>query len=250
MAVLQLGDLRWRVDPNAIDWSFQLDTAVINTIGGQVVQIIGATLSDLVVAGAFGQDHSKNEQGVSWRLAAAFHQKIKSFMDRQTLPAKTTKSSGTSSKKRSGILSDAGVVHEPLTLSYHDGVHNWQFKVLVKALDDGDGSGSLDISNGRFNYTYKLTLFIVQADSELVRKIASDYFLSRISDGLGWKQSSFNGPLNSIDAQKFITVNGGSVSAFLTKVLTGEPLVDPQNTKINQPVVPVGRRPGSGVGAI
>jgi hypothetical protein len=247
MAVLQLGDLRWRIDPNSINWSFQLDTAVINTLGGQVVQVLGATLSDLVIQGAFGMDHTNGEQGLSWRLAAAFHQKIKSFMDRQTLPAKTVHSKS----KKSGILSDAGVVHEPLTLNYHDGVHNWTFKVLVKALDDGDGSGSLNITNGKFNYTYKLTLFIVQADTDVVRKIATDYFLSRLADGLGWKQSKFNGPLHSQDAQDFIQVNGGTVSAFLSKVLTGEPLVDPTVTPRHENApVPVGRRPAHGPGAI
>lgn len=248
MAVLQLGDLRWRIDPNAIDWSFQLDTAVINTLGGQVVQILGATLSDLTIQGSFGQDHSRNEQGVSWKLAAAFHQKIKSFMDRQTLPSKTVHTKGQSQAKKTGILSDAGVVHEPLSLTYHDGVHNWSFKVLVKALDDGDGAGSLDITNGRFSYTYKLTLFIVQADSELVDKIASDYFLSRISEGLGWKQTKFNGPLSPADAQDFITVNGGTVSAFLTKVLTGEPIVD-SSGQPKRTGPKVGRRPGVGIGA-
>jgi hypothetical protein len=252
MGVMQLGDLRWRVDPSSVDWSFQLDTAVINTIGGQVVQILGATLSDLVVQGEFGQDHKSNT--VSWKLAAAFHTKIKSFMDRQTLPAKTVHSGGS---RRSGILSDAGVIHDPLPFTYHDGLHNWTFKVLVKALDDGDGSGSLNITNGKFAYKYKLTLFIVESESTLIRKVASDYFMSRISDGLGWKQTSFNGPPSAQDAQDFITVNGGTVSAFLDKVLTGEKLNEPSPTTTPSKSrghvsgqVPIGRRPGHGIGAI
>lgn len=231
MAVMQLGDLKWRVDPNSVDWTFQLDTAVINTIGGQVVQILGATLSDLVVQGDFGQDRKTNT--VSWKLAAAFHTKIKAFMDQQTLPAKTAapKKSGAAGTVangvRSGILSDAGSIHNPLALTYHDGIHNWSFKVLIKALDDGDGSGSLNITNGKFAYKYKITFFIVETDSTLVRKVASDYFLSRISDGLGWKQTAYNGPPDVQDAQDFITFNGGSVSAFLGKVLTGADLDEP-----------------------
>lgn len=230
MAVLQLGDLKWRVDPNSIDWSFQLDTAVINTLGGQVVQILGATLSDLVITGDFGQLRGKNPQ-VSWQLAAAFHQKIKQLMDRQTLPARTVGQSQSKGARgharRTGILSDAGIVHDPLKLTYHDGVHDWTFRVLIKALDDNDGSGSLNITNGKFAYQYKLTLFIVQADSDVVGKVASDYFLSRISDGLGWKQSKFNGPQSSADAQSFIQANGGTVTAFLDKVITEQPLTVP-----------------------
>jgi len=249
-AYMQLGDMRWRVDPNSVDWTFQMDTAVINTIGGQVVQILGATLSDLVVQGDFGQQRPvKSGPGTeSWKLAAAFHQKIKSYMDRQTLPAKTaTQSTSAASKKqvkKTGILTDAGVVHTPLPLTYHDGLHNWSFKVLIKQLDDGDGSGSLNITNGKFAYKYKLTLFIVESDSTLIRKVASDYFLSRISDGLGWKQTTFNGPKEAQDAQDFITANGGSVSAFLDKVLTGEPLTDPAPTA----KTPTPKTPGTPTG--
>jgi hypothetical protein len=222
MAVMQLGDLRWRVDPTSVDWSFQLDTAVINTLGGQVIQLLGATLSDLTVSGDFGELRGPNHQA-SWQLAAAFHRKIKSMMDRQTLPAKTLAQSQSAAARaatrRSGVLSDVGTVHDPLPLTFHDGVHNWAFRVLIKALEDEDGTGSLNISTGKFSYGYKLTLFVVQTDSDLVKKIASDYFLSRISDGLGWKQSTFNGPKTAAEAQSFITTNGGSIAAYLDKIL-------------------------------
>lgn len=237
MGVMKLGDLTWRVDPTSVDWNFQMDTAVIPTVGGQVVQLLGATLSDLVITGDLGQDH-KNAK-VSWQLAAAFHQKIKSFMDRQTLPAKTVPNNRTAAgavaqardvaqTRRTGILSDAGVIHAPLPLTYHDGVHDWSFRVLVKSLEDGDGSGSLNITNGKFNYRYRLTLFVVESDSQKIKKVASDYFLSRISDGIGWTRTKFNGPLKAQDAQDFISINGGTVSAFLNKVIVGEPLQAPQ----------------------
>jgi hypothetical protein len=81
MAVMQLGDLRWRVDPTSVDWSFQLDTAVINTLGGQVIQLLGATLSDLTVSGDFGELRGPNHQA-SWQLAAAFHPSVRSSVRR------------------------------------------------------------------------------------------------------------------------------------------------------------------------
>lgn len=222
MAVLQLGDLRWRVDPNSVDWSFQLDTSVINTVGGQVIQILGATLSDLVIAGDFGQDHANKQE--SWQLANAFHQKVKSLMDGQTLPAKTLSQS--QSAKRTGILTDAGPIHDPLPLIYHDGVHDWTFRVLIKSFVDPDGA-SLNIRTGKFSYSYVMTLFVVQADSDIVKKVASDYFLSRISEGLGWSQTSFNGPAKTQDAQDFILANGGSVVGYLDQVFSGGQIVDP-----------------------
>lgn len=228
---MQLGDLKFRVDPNSVDWSFQIDTSVINTLGGQVVQLLGSTLSDLTVTGDFGQLRGNHPQ-VSWQLAAAFHKKIKSMMDAQTLPAKTvSQSKSVAAKSRTGILSDAGQTHKPVSLVYHDGLHNWSFKVLIKALDDNDGSGSLNITNGKFAYQYKLTLFIVQSDSDAIKKVASDFFLQRLSDGLGWTMSAFNGHATVSAVGDVIQANGGSVAALLDKVLTGGSLSAPTVAK-------------------
>lgn len=41
--------LRFRTNPNEIWWSYSLITAVENTYGGRVVQILGARIEDLVV---------------------------------------------------------------------------------------------------------------------------------------------------------------------------------------------------------
>lgn len=41
--------LRFRTNPNEIWWSYNLNTAVENTYGGRVVQILGANIEDLVV---------------------------------------------------------------------------------------------------------------------------------------------------------------------------------------------------------
>jgi hypothetical protein len=41
--------LRFRTNPNEIWWSYGLNTAVENTYGGRVVQILGANIEDLVV---------------------------------------------------------------------------------------------------------------------------------------------------------------------------------------------------------
>ena len=229
--IMQLGDLRWRVDPSSVDWTFQMDTAVINTLGGQVIQLLGTTLSDLTISGDFGQDHHTSI--VSWRLAAAFHKKIKQMMDRQTLPAKSdaqsTAKGAQQAAHKKGILTDAGQIHDPYLLRYHDGVHNWRFKVLIKGLADGDGSGSIDHQTGKFSYSYQLTLFVVQADSTEIKKVATDYFLTRISDGLGWSQTKYNAPPSAADAQQFITINGG-IAGLLGSYLSGSPLKDPTVT--------------------
>lgn len=231
MGICQLGSLRWRVDPNNVSWAYQVDTAVIDTLGGQVVQILGATLSDLVVTGDFGMRWNASSPGrqrgdqskQSWLLANNFHARIKQLMDAQmsTPFMKNTKGGHK-------IKAEATQVPRPLVFSYHDGIHDWQFKVLVKGLADGVGDGSaISYSNGKFNHTYQLTLFIVQADSAARRFIATDAFLSRIADGIGWKRSNYHGAIGVDDVQSIIMANGGSIEAMLTKTLGGQKLEVP-----------------------
>lgn len=220
MAFCQLGDLRWRVDPTTVSWNYQVDTARIETLGGQVVQILGSTLSDMTISGDFGQDHPNKQ--LSWQMALAFNRKIQSMMDAQIaspfVPGSTTTTA-----------SNAVVpTHKPYQLTYNDGIHNWSFQVLIKAITDPSG-GSLTHTVSRPNYQYTLTLFIVQADADLVKTIASDAFISRIAQGVGWDKSSFHGPLSAADAQAFIVANGGSVTGFLATILGGQPLTVPGN---------------------
>jgi hypothetical protein len=221
MAYCQMGDLRWRVDPTKVSWNYQIDTSVIETLGGQVVQVLGATLSDLTISGDLGQDHGRSQE--SWQLANAFHTKIKSMMDAQVSTPFAQSSGATRS-----IGAEATFVHNPYPFSYSDGVHNWSFQVLVKGIADGDGSGaSITYTNGKFNHKYQLTLFILQADSELVQTIASDPFISRIAQGIGWNKSSFHGAVTAQDAQNFIVSNGSNITGFLANMLGGQPLVAP-----------------------
>lgn len=226
MAFAQLGNLKWRVDPNQVSWDYQIDATRIETLGGQVVQILGATLGDVTVSGDFGQDRAQKQD--SWQLAVAFHKRVQQMMDAQTLPAKTipvgrvavgTGVGSILNKTRS--TSDAAVVHAPLTFSYLDGTHNWQFKVLIKDCSDADGNGSVHHKIGKFSYGYKLTLFVVEAQTDVIKKVATDSYISRISQGLGWKQTKYNGPVSAAEATAFIQSHGGSVTAFLTGVMTG-----------------------------
>src|SRR5256885_69504 len=76
----------FRLDPDSIEWDWEINTNVIDTIGGRVVQVLGATLNDLTVTGSFGQDHS-TPQGVSWRQAEAFLRLVTQIMEFQSQDA-------------------------------------------------------------------------------------------------------------------------------------------------------------------
>lgn len=224
------GTYRWRVDPNNVSWAYQVDTAVIDTLGGQVVQILGATLSDLVISGDFGHQwaasNGSRDSKQSWLLANGFHKLIKGYMDAQMSIRQPPMKNSTQGGHK--IKAEGVTVSNPLKFSYRDGVHNWHFDVLVKALADGVGDGSaIYYSNGRFNHTYQLTLFIVQAESDAVKTITKDKFLDNIAKGIGWKKSQYHGPYDMNDVTNMVVSNGGYFNAMLAKLLGGETLTVP-----------------------
>ena len=189
----------FRVDPSSINWEFKIETTVIETIGGRVVQVVGATLSDLKVYGKLGQDHSKkNGQGESWRLAEAFHNKIGEMMEYQS---------------KSSTATGGRPTQEPAIFSFSP--FNWKFKVYILALDDPNGGGSVTYATGKFSQEYVLTLFIVEdlstngATSNLggshgsavleSKSKAIESYINRIKKsssepaGFGWKGSKYTG---------------------------------------------------------
>lgn len=188
--------IAFRVDPDHIEWSFEVLTNVVETIGGRVIQIIGSELSDLTVTGSFGQDHS-TPAGESWRQAEAFLLLIRQLMDYQSQDA-----------------NKQTLMHPPAVFTYPP--KNWRFNVYVKAFEDADNPGtSVVLTPGKFNQRWRLTLFIVQdASTALVTagdsngvinkqaEAAIAAYMARISDGIGWKFTAYTGLKNGADLAK------------------------------------------------
>lgn len=182
----------FRVDPEKISWGWQILTNVVETIGGRVIQVLGAYLDDLVIEGSFGQDHSTPD-GVSWRQAEAFLRVITSIMEFQSRDANRQSQ-----------------MHVPAVFTYPP--KGWRFQVYVKDFSDADGGGSVVLTPGKFNNRYRLTLFIVQDASEALvvagttngvlsqkaNEAISSYF-ARVSDGIGWHFGQYNGPVGGIN---------------------------------------------------
>lgn len=179
----------FRLDPSDINWNFQIITNVQETLGGRVVQVIGANLSDLIVVGQIGEQRGKTHY-TSWQLAEGFFGKVKQMMDYQ--------SKGSDGQGKMG--EPAIFTYPPLKI---------RFFVYIKDFQDLDGGNGITHRSGKFSYGYQMTLFIVQdgsdqrvdagTDSHGVlnrkRQQAIENYMSRIADGIGWKYSDkFNGP--------------------------------------------------------
>jgi hypothetical protein len=179
----------FRIDPESISWNWTVLTNVIDTIGGRVIQVIGAYLDDLTVQGSFGQDHS-TPSGESWRQAEAFLKVVTQIMEHQSSDA-----------------SKQAEMHPPAVFSYPP--RSWRFQCYVKALTDADGGNSIVMTPGKFNQRYMLTLFIVPDGSGKLTKAGTTNgvysakaeqaiaaYMNRISDGIGWHYTQYNGDSN------------------------------------------------------
>ena len=179
--------IAFRIDPERIEWNFEVLTNVVETIGGRVIQVIGSQLDDMTVTGSFGQDHS-TPRGESWRQAEAFLLMIQRIMDFQASDA-----------------NKQAMMHPPAIFTYPP--KNWRFQVYVKDLSDADNPGtSVVMTPGKFNQRWRLTLFIVQdASTALVHageshgvinkqaEAAIAAYMDRISAGVGWRFTQYTG---------------------------------------------------------
>lgn len=192
--------MTFRIDPESIDYNIRVHTNVQNNIGGRVIQVLGTSISDVIVQGSIGEarnlgrDINGEHAGVSWKLAIQFFRSIQNMQKAQSTHATTPGSAMDSSAIR-----PATFTYAPLGL---------RFPCYIKSIIDPDGDGSAGIMHkvGRANYRYRLTLFPVQDGStdliragtsngvlDKARAKAIDAYIGRISQGIGWKFTAYNG---------------------------------------------------------
>lgn len=190
MALAYLGymgdgpSLSFRVDPEEIEWNFRVNTKVFNTIGGRVIQVLGGTLGDMTITGSIGEERrsvgSEGYTGESWRMHRHFVNRIREIMEKQSEDATIHHNA-------------SSMMHKPARFIYPP--KDWNFEVYVKSIAD-PGGGSITLKTGKFSHKYVLTLFIVEPDSSRIRQVkdeAIDSYINRISEGMGWKYSEYNG---------------------------------------------------------
>lgn len=200
MALASLGftggpQITFRINPSSIDWGFDIHTSVTPTVGGRVVQITGATLRDVTITGYLGENRKAgsvqrgDHLGASWRLHEAFIRQCRAIMEHQSRDSTTP-----------------GKMHEPAVFNYPP--HGWRWSVYLTEVSDIDGQASIEHRTGKFSHGYQLKLFIVQVGSDSLVQAGSSKnavdaaqekaiasYIARISEGIGWRQSEYNGGL-------------------------------------------------------
>lgn len=191
-----LGSVAFRLNPSQVSWDYSVDTCVINTVGGRVVQVYGTTLGDMTVQGLFGVDRTTPRE--SWQLAESFQATIAQMINQQGARPSIAQLNGT----------DATPMLQPFRFMYSDDTHHWDFNVYIKSFKDAyNPNAGVEHTTGKFSYGYTLTLFIDQDNTGQLVQVAQDQFISRLSDGLGWQRTPYQGHMTIADLQSYLQQN-------------------------------------------
>lgn len=205
MGNAMLGGLTFRIDPSQVSIDYSMNVATTQTVGGRVVQVHGMTWGDLTIRGLFGQDRANRKE--SWQLAEDFQVAVQRMVDAQSARPTNAQLLGT----------DPTPMNPTFRFTYNDEAsparghlpaHNWDFQVYVKSLRDVNSSSTVEHTTGKFSYGYTLTLFVVQENTGKLQTVAQNSFIDRISGGLGWKRTSYNGNMTIDDLQKYLQSKG------------------------------------------
>ena len=189
MGMATLNDHRFRLDPTSITWSYSIKARDFKAVGGKVVQVFGATINDMTVVGSFGKG--------GWEEQESFLAKMSSLAKSQT----QTRSS------ISAPVKDA----PPLRFRYPP--RNWDFLVYLTGFQQPGASSSVMLTNETFAPQWQLTFAVIE-DNAGLRQVAMDQYLSRLAQGLGWKQTDYNGPM---DQTSMMSLVGGNMGTYLSQ---------------------------------
>lgn len=165
MGQATLGPVEFRLDPNEISWGFSVRTSVTNTVGGRVIQVLGTKVSSMKVVGSTGIGGYTEHRALVKKLVAV----AESHVDGGGTPVKFR--------------------YPPRDL---------EFDVFIRAINGGNGAATSSITPGKVNHEFTLDLFLASNNSELNR-IATDLFIARFAEGIGWTPNEFNGEASYAD---------------------------------------------------
>lgn len=156
-----LGKHRMRVNPNDIRWNFKMKMNDAKALGGKVVQITGMQVSDITVKGVFSPDREAGDTE-AWQQYLRFRE----WVD------KTTEAT------RQGRRS--------IRFAYPP--RGWDFNVFIKNVTFPE------ISVEAIAPEWQIELFPFDDTSTAIVKGVKDLYIKRLMEGVGWKQTDYNGP--------------------------------------------------------
>ena len=169
MMPASIGGAPFKVNPNSVAWSYKVKMASHKTIGGKVIQLYGFSMGDLTITGSYGGPDAVKTQD-------EFFQFIKSIATDQSPK----------------VGQHAG---KPVHFLWPE--QGWDFWVYILGLTQLGAGTSVETNERVSAPKYQLKLFIYQDNGDLLRSamgISQAKFLERLTAGIGWQQTEYNGP--------------------------------------------------------
>lgn len=173
----------FHVDPSSVAWNYRVKLAHHRTLGGKVVQLLGFAMDDLTVSGFFGRD------------AIGRQDEFFEIMDSIT---------------RDQVPPHTGEAIRPIRFLWPE--QQWDFWVYIKAFQQRGASTSIERAMNISNPGYQIIMHVDQDNGDIVKAAAESAqlaYLKRLSAGLGWQQSEWNGPQTAKDLEA--TLQGQSI---------------------------------------
>jgi len=187
------------IDPQTVNWNYTTKIATQKTVGGKVIQLLGFNMGDLVVTGQWPGFH------MAWQQ--------KKFLERMIR------------------IADAQVpiigqpAPKPVRFMWPN--MSWDFWVFLRDFKQNGTTVAIERSESNFTPTYTLTMFVYEDNGNILSAIqtsAAATFLKRISAGMGWVQSDWNGPMTIEEVSE--TLAGRSVFEYITTPLPFNEMAD------------------------
>jgi hypothetical protein len=188
MAQATLAGVPFRVNPSSASWDYTVKTAEAVTIGGTVIQVLGVDLGDMTIQGDFGSEH----RDLGGNLVGGWPEQ-----DRFLARMKKIAQAQASHPEVGGVR-------------FMFPEKGWDYMVYLRGYTEIGATDAVMAANENFNPTWQLRLFIIEDNSPIkaVQNTALLQYMTRISAGLGWQQSKYNGPISDSDVATFVQTYG------------------------------------------
>lgn len=197
-----LGDYTFYIDPESASWSFAVNTKEHENVGGKVVQVLGIKQSDITVVGSFSSPKKREMEDGTTQIVGGWVEQER-FLQSMISQSKSYTEAPDSAPLRFRVPS-----------------MNWDFGVRVKEFAGVGHRRSVRVSPASIvNPKWKLTLH-VDADTRELRRIGADEFIKRLTKGMGWKATEYQGPLTAEESLDYLAdqmLPGESLSDFFAR---------------------------------
>lgn len=175
MTLATINDIPFRINPTSVSWAYRMKTSVTETIGGRVIQLFGVNLGDLTIQGSFGRGGPVEQE--------QFFNRMMDIMAAQTPRSPTS---------------------NPVPVRFVWADRRWDFSVYIKSFTQPGISTSVGVRNDILNPAYQLVFFIQEDNQNILQAVkdaAAATYINRLTAGMGWKQTSWNGPTGTAELQ-------------------------------------------------